>query len=283
MRRVLVLSAILLLAACSKSAPAGQTAVAIDRPAPPGAAADAAASAASTPDAATSAAPSGPSAPASPAAGPPPPMLAYSYAYGIQAPADRVRPLMTAQQQACIAAGPTVCQVTGASISTDEDQVSARLTLRATPAWLKGYDDKLAGAARDAGGKLSHEETTSEDLTHDIVDTDAAVKAKTALRDRLQALLETHPGNLSDLLAVEEAVSKAQADLDATTSDLTVMRERVAMSDVTIDYTTSPGLRGVALWGILLTVWTTIAVAIAIAVSRRRASRPAPPPAAKAS
>ena len=169
-------------------------------------------------------------------------MLAYSYDYGVEAPAAQVRPLMTAQQQACVAAGPSVCQVTGANLATQDDQVTAKLTFRATPAWLKGYEDKLSDTARQAGGKLSHEEVTSEDLTHQIVDTDAAVKAKTALRDRLQALLETHPGNLADLLAVEQAVANAQADLDATTSNLTVMRERVAMSDVTIEYASGPGL-----------------------------------------
>ena len=78
--------------------------------------------------------------------------------------------------------------------------------------------------------------TTTEDLTRDIVDTEATLRAKRALRDRLQQLLATRPGSLSDLLGVERELSRVQGEIDATESTLTAMRTRVAMSALTIDY-----------------------------------------------
>ena len=241
MRPWTALAVIGLLAACSRPAAApnvsDQTAATASDDAM--AAPDAGASGAS-------AAQSGAPATANPASAP---MLAYSYDYGIEAPPSKVRALMAAHQAACVAAGPALCQVTGAETSEDgRDQVSAKLELRATPAWLKGYEDKLSHDADAAGGRLTKSETTSEDLTRDIVDTDAAVKAKTALRDRLQAILESRPANVADLIKVEEELATVQGDLDATTSNLAVMRQRVATSDVTIEYDSSGVLAPQGVW-----------------------------------
>ncbi len=243
MRRWAILGAVLLLAGCKGAdGPAGQPQGAA-QPAAADQTVAAAATTAAAPPAQSNAAPA--PAPANAAA----PMLAYTYAYGIEAPPAKIRPLMAAHQAACAAAGPAVCQVTGSEVSAQgADQVSAKLTIRATPAWLKGYEDRLSHDAEGAGGRLIHSEVSSEDLTRDIVDTDAAVKAKTTLRDRLQTLLESHPGKIEDLLAVEDALAKAQADLDTTTSELAVMREQVATSAVTIEYDSAGVLAPQGVW-----------------------------------
>ena len=82
----------------------------------------------------------------------------------------------------------------------------------------------------------------SEDLTRQIVDTEAAVRARTALRDRLQAILATRPGKLSDLLEVEKELARVQGELDATQSELAVMRTRVVTSLLTITYSSGASL-----------------------------------------
>jgi hypothetical protein len=87
-----------------------------------------------------------------------------------------------------------------------------------------------------AAGRVTSQWTTTEDLTREIVDTEATLRAKRALRDRLQQLLATRPGSLSDLLGVERELSRVQGEIDATESTLTAMRTRVAMSALTIDY-----------------------------------------------
>ncbi len=236
MRTWAVLGVLCLLTACSR--PAAQNG------ADQTARADSAAPAADATNA-QAAKPGAPPAP-NPAASP---MLAYSYDYGVEAPAAKVRALMATHQAACDAAGPSVCQVTGAEASEDgKDQVSAKLSFRATSAWLKGYDYRLSQDAARAGGRLVKSAVTSDDLTRDIVDTDAAVKAKTALRDRLQAVLESRPGKVEDLLKVEEELATVQGDLDTTASELAVMRQRVATSDVTIEYDSAGVLAPQGVW-----------------------------------
>jgi len=255
MSRLIALLAIALaVTACAKPAPRGgaEPALYARLQAPPNTAAmsaDASAASDATASAdATAASENVPETP-HPAAPSSTPMLAYSYEYGIEAPPSRIRGLAARRQAECVAAGPTQCQVTGSEITeASRDQVTAKLTLRAAPAWLKGYPDRLAKDASDAGGRLAKQTVTSEDLSRQIVDTEAAVRAKTALRDRLQSLLETHPGKIEDLLKVEEALANVQGELDATNSELATMRERIATSDVTIEYDSAGVLTPQGAW-----------------------------------
>jgi hypothetical protein len=177
------------------------------------------------------------------------PMLAYAYEYGVEAPPSKIRDLLGREQAACTSAGLAACQITGANISeAGRDSVTAKLTLKATPAWLKGYQDRLSDEAKAAGGRLTQSTVTSEDLSRQIVDTQAVVRAKTALRDRLQQMLDTRPGKLEDLVDLEEKLADVQGDLDSTNSELAVMRERIATSDVTIDYDSAGVLAPQGAW-----------------------------------
>ena len=77
---------------------------------------------------------------------------------------------------------------------------------------------------------------SSEDLTRSIVDSSARLNALKTLRGRLQALLASRPGKLSDLLDVERELARVQGEIDSQESELAVMRQRVAMSTLEIDY-----------------------------------------------
>ena len=176
-------------------------------------------------------------------------MLAYSYAYSLEAPAANVRRLQARHEDICRGAGPTACQITGSNIqSNGANFVQATLSLRATPAWINQFRASLAADTKAEGGRVTNATVQSEDLSHDIVDQQAAVRAKTALRDRLQALLETRQGKLSDLLDVETALAKVQGELDASSSELALSRERVATSALTIDYESSGVLASDNVW-----------------------------------
>jgi len=237
--RALVLSA-LLVAGCSRPAePVGRVA-STDARAVVAAASDSAAE----PEEAAAAAPAAPS-PAGGAAQPPTaPMLAYSYDYRIAAPPKGVRALVARHEAACVAAGPAVCQVTSTSVTSEgEGEVRGALALRAEPGWLRRFRDGLSREARDAGGQVLSAGSTSEDLTRQIVDTEAAMRAKTTLRDRLQGLLATRPGKVSELLELEQALAQVQQEIDSTQSELAVMRTRVATSALQIDYQ-STGIAG---------------------------------------
>jgi hypothetical protein len=108
------------------------------------------------------------------------------------------------------------------------------LEVQATAPWIARF--RAGAEAKAAGGRLDGAQVQSEDLSRSIVDTEAAVRAKAALRDRLQQLLADQPGKLSDVMDVEHELTQAQTDLDATQSELAVMRTRVATSKLAIAY-----------------------------------------------
>lgn len=195
------------------------------------------------PEAAGGAPPPPPPPPGAPPAPGTPPggvMLAYAYTFGIEAPAQQVKPLMTKHADECAKAGANVCQVLGSSTTAyGENNIGAELQIRAEPRWLDGFRGRLAGDARGVGGELKSDSVSTEDLTRAIVDTEARLRAARTLRDRLQALLASRPGKLSDLLDVERELARVQGDIDSTESNLAVMRTRVSMSVATLTYSSA--------------------------------------------
>jgi hypothetical protein len=167
--------------------------------------------------------------------------LAYSYAVGLELPSDRLSAVMDDHVQACEAAGPRLCQLIGANRSGDpESYLQGYVSLRAEPQWLARFMAGLDAQADEAGGRIQSQSRSSEDLTRQIVDTEARLEAQTTLRDRLQQLLRSRPGRLSDLLEVERELARVQAEIDSIQSNLAVMRTRVAMSELTLNYQSAP-------------------------------------------
>lgn len=227
-RTILLASAALALAACEA------------RVADSGDSADAAAEAAVemiAPDMAAPADAGGSSRPDLPVPDAQAPQLAYAYAYSIETPTAEVAALAARHEAACVQAGPQRCQVIGSSTQTyGEDQRMATLEIRAAPGWLAAFRNGLAEDAEAADGRIADSSTTSEDLTRALIDTEAHLRAKTALRDRLQTMLATRDGNLQTVLEVERELARVQAEIDSATSTLEVMRARVAMSRLTLTY-----------------------------------------------
>lgn len=167
--------------------------------------------------------------------------LAYAYQIGLETPSARLAGVMDAHVRACQTAGARLCQLVGAQRAGDpESSMSGTISLRGEPNWLRAFMSGIAAQVSAAGGRVLSQATTTEDLTRQIVDTQAHLRAQTALRDRLQQLLQSRPGRLSDLLEVERELARVQGDIDATQSNLAVMRTRVDMSELTITYQSAP-------------------------------------------
>lgn len=167
--------------------------------------------------------------------------LAYSYGIGLEIPSQRLSTVMDAHIQACEAAGPRLCQLIGSNKSGDpESYMEGYVSLRAEPQWMQTFMSGMSAQVDAAGGRIMQQTTNTEDLTRQIVDTEARLRALTALRDRLQELLRARPGRLADLLEVERELARVQGEIDAIQSNLTVMRTRVAMSELTINYRSAP-------------------------------------------
>ncbi|HEY2658364.1 MAG TPA: DUF4349 domain-containing protein [Caulobacteraceae bacterium] len=165
------------------------------------------------------------------------PQLAYSYDYALTVPARRLADLEHQHERACQSAGPAICQILGSDMNKSGDDVTgAHLLLRAAPAWISRFRQSVDGQTRGAGGSVTSSKVESEDLSRSIVDSEAAVRARTTLRDRLQKLLAERPGKLSDVIEAERELAKVQGELDASQSELAVMRARIDMSDLTLEY-----------------------------------------------
>jgi hypothetical protein len=163
--------------------------------------------------------------------------LAYQYSLGLQLPGNRLAEVMDGHAEACRAAGPNVCQLISANREGDPNAyISGGIVLRAQPAWLKTFMGNVETSTGAAGGSVRARGTQAEDLTRQIVDTQARLTALRTLRDRLQALLASRPGRLSDLLEVERELARVQGELEATMSGLAVLRQRVDMSELTLAY-----------------------------------------------
>lgn len=175
-------------------------------------------------------------------------MLAYSYAMGVKAPKGQIAPLVAAHENACIEAGSGVCQVLGASVNSyGDDAVSGYLNLRAEPKWLETFRGSVASGVEKSGGELTSNSVSTEDLTQYVIDVSARLEAKKALRDRIRNLLETREGTLSDVLAAERALGEVQGEIDSMTGSLEAAKARVAMSALSISYSSDPET-SVSMW-----------------------------------
>jgi hypothetical protein len=171
--------------------------------------------------------------------------LAYSYQMGLEIPSARLASVMDAHVSACQTAGVRLCQLVGANRSGDPDSsMNGAINIRGEPNWLRTFMGGVSAQVSAAGGRVLSQATSTEDLTRSIVDTQAHLRAQTALRDRLQQLLQSRPGRLSDLLDVERELARVQGEIDATQSNLAVMRARVDMSELTITYQSAPRSMG---------------------------------------
>lgn len=165
--------------------------------------------------------------------------IAYAHSVGLRLPVKAIEPTMKAHTDACTKAGPAVCIITSSSLNSySEDQAGGYLSLRATPAWIETFLSGVEEEAKAAKGEVTNRQTTAEDLTVAIVDSDARLKAQETLRGRLEQLLASRPGELKDVLETERELARVNGEIDSLKSTLAALRQRVDMSQLSIDYQT---------------------------------------------
>jgi hypothetical protein len=164
-------------------------------------------------------------------------LIAYTYNYGFQVPPVKMEGLLNAHKAACEAAGPAKCYVINSQIyGLGQEQSSGTMTLRASPDWIKSFQGGMADSLKQFEATLDNNNESAEDLTVQIVDSEARLRSMKTMRDRLQELLRDRPGRLSDLLEIEREFARVQADIDSHESVLAALKLRVAMSMLTLNY-----------------------------------------------
>ncbi|MBX7496547.1 DUF4349 domain-containing protein [Qipengyuania sp. 6B39] len=165
------------------------------------------------------------------------PQVAYSFAYGFRVPADTIRPLQERHADMCEAKGQQVCRIVSMNQGEQEgDYAYGSLTIAVRSSEARSFGKALTAATGQMEGELISSSIEGEDLSKRIVDTEARLRARTVLRDRLMEVLRNRQGTVSELVAAERGVAQVNEEIDQAQSWLSEMRARVAYSTMTVEY-----------------------------------------------
>lgn len=174
------------------------------------------------------------------------PQIAYSYQYGYRLPAPEIREAQRAHVMLCEQRGQEICRVLNMSNSGGEgDYATGRVHLEVAAAQAAAFGEQLAKAVDKSGGSQISSSIAGEDLSKQIVDTEARLRSRVLLSQRLTELLATRKGTVAELVEAERAVNQVNEEIDRARSWLKEMRGRVAFSKVEIRYQSgAPGSGG---------------------------------------
>jgi hypothetical protein len=126
--------------------------------------------------------------------------------------------------------------VTAEAISSEPDDPAlggfSTITISVPTAELDATLDRLAEI-----GEVHSRNASTDDVTAQYVDTESRVKTMQASVDRVRALM-TQATKLGDVVALEAELSRRQADLEATQSQLAALEDSVALSPVDVQLST---------------------------------------------
>lgn len=167
------------------------------------------------------------------------PKIAYRYGYGFQLAADAIQPLQNRHADLCEQRGPDVCRIISMEQSaSDASNPSGRLHLAVATPLARTFGKELTRSAEGANGELVSSSIDGEDLSKRIVDTEARLRTRIVLRDRLLDVLRNRRGTVAELVEAERGVAQVNEEIDQAQSWLSEMRGRVDFAQIHIDYTT---------------------------------------------
>lgn len=110
----------------------------------------------------------------------------------------------------------------------DGDLQTARLVLRVP-------SDRFATtrAALEKVGSLTGSTTESEDVSTQVIDTDARIRSQERSVRRIEALLAA-AGTLREIVSIESELSQRQADLDSLKSQQKYLADQTSLSTITV-------------------------------------------------
>jgi hypothetical protein len=90
-------------------------------------------------------------------------------------------------------------------------------------------------------GKVESRTVGAEDVTEQVIDTEARLGALRASRDRLRQLLD-RASSVQDVVAVERELARVQGEVESLEARLTALRGQVALSDLSVSLHQRPVL-----------------------------------------
>ncbi len=157
--------------------------------------------------------------------------LAITHSYALAMPSRDVEAVQRRDLDECAKLG---CTVLGTILQrSDGGHVFARTSLRISP---QGFDAFAKALAASPARIVSHSQS-AEDKTIPLLDVEKRLAAKTALRDRLEAMLkDPATKTTADLLAIEKELSQIQGDIESATAQRDYLRTITDTVRVDISY-----------------------------------------------
>lgn len=166
-----------------------------------------------------------------------PQKIAYVYDFGYRLSGAVIPALQRQHADYCEKQGPQVCRIIEMRQSGDEGEyATGRLTLDVAAPRARAFGTELAKQADAAGGAEVSSAIAGEDLSKQIIDTEARLRARSLLRDRLMEVLATRKGSVAELVEAERGVAQVNEEIDAARSELAAMNGRVDYSRVNLSY-----------------------------------------------
>jgi hypothetical protein len=164
------------------------------------------------------------------------PQLAYSYALSYLLPSDRIAAAQDAHRELCEEMSTARCQLLALERGTAGDSAQATLKLRVASSEARRFQVLLDHGVTQEGGRAEDASIATEEVSKQIVDTEARIRQRELLVARLTEALRNRKGSPAELVEAERSITQAQEELDRARAWLAETRGRVAMSEFTIRY-----------------------------------------------
>jgi len=165
------------------------------------------------------------------------PQLAYNFTLAYRLPAAAIAGAQKAHLDLCNRLGSRCQLVAMQRAANDDGATSAFLRLRVASPLGQAFAGDLTQMIGKAGGRTVDTQISAEDVSRDLVDTDARLRQREILVARLTDMLRGRQGKVGELVEAERSVAQAQEELDQARGWLGELRGRVAYSNFSISYT----------------------------------------------
>lgn len=172
------------------------------------------------------------------------PKLAYVYGLVFELAPNDVGKLMRRHADLCEQQGPSSCRIVGMDLTGDTERkdVAGKLQLAVAAPHARALTALLEKEADGLGAEQTATTIGSEEVSKTLVDTEARIRAREELRDRLTEVLRTRKGSVKELVEAERQVAAVNEEIDQAKSWLAETRGRVAFSRMDIDYRAAAGV-----------------------------------------
>jgi hypothetical protein len=165
--------------------------------------------------------------------------IAITHRFTLQVPSAQTEAIQEKHLDQCAKLN---CTILSSSIDrSNEGRINARASVRISPEAYTAFAILLAAPP----AKITMHSQSAEDLAAPIIDVERRLAVKTALRDRLTAMLnDSTAKTAADLITIEKELAQTQSEIESMTAQRDQLRTRTDTVRVEIYYSGIAGQAG---------------------------------------